>query len=81
MEYLFYECSSLKSFPDISNWNTGKVKDMGYSFGKCSSITSIPDISKWNTDRLQNLEKMFTGCPSLLKNKVPSKFKKGCLIF
>ena len=31
---MFYECSSLISLPDISKWNTSKVKDMSFMFGK-----------------------------------------------
>jgi len=26
MSYMFYECSSLSSLPDISKWNTDNVK-------------------------------------------------------
>ena len=32
---IFYECSSLKSLPDISNWDTSNVIDMEFSFFKC----------------------------------------------
>ena len=49
---LFYECSSLKSLPDISKWNTNNVTDMSCLFYKCSSLKSLPDISKWNTNNV-----------------------------
>ena len=35
---LFFECSSLKSLPDISNWDTSNVINMSYLFYKCSSL-------------------------------------------
>ena len=48
MSRLFYKCSSLKSLPDISKWNTNNVNNMSLLFFECSSIKSLPDISKWN---------------------------------
>ena len=35
MSGIFYNCSSLKSLPDISHWNTINVKN---NIGKCSII-------------------------------------------
>ena len=52
---LFYECSSLKSLPDISKWNTNNVIDMSGFFGECSSLKSIPDISKWKIKNVVNI--------------------------
>ena len=49
MSYMFYNCESLISLPDISKWNTNNVKDMCYMFCNCYSLSSLPDISKWNT--------------------------------
>ena len=45
MSWMFYECNSLKSLPDISKWNTSNVNDMSYMFRKCNSLISLPDIS------------------------------------
>ena len=33
---LFSECSSLKSIPDISKWNTNNIKDFNEIFYECS---------------------------------------------
>ena len=52
---MFYNCSSLKSLPDISKWNTNKVIDMSDMFYNCSSLKSLPDISKWNTKNMTNM--------------------------
>jgi len=62
MSYMFYECSSLSSLPDISKWNTNNVIDMSYMFSGCTSLSSLPDISKWNTNNVTNMKCMFSGC-------------------
>ena len=49
MSYMFYECESLESLPDISKWNTSNVTNMSYMFSNCKSLKSLPDITKWNT--------------------------------
>ena len=65
MRGMFYGCSSLKSIPDISNWNTTNVNNMSGMFGLCSSLKSIPDISNWNTTNVKDIEGMFGRCSSL----------------
>ena len=67
MKAMFYECNSLESLPDISNFDTKNIKDMSYLFFKCSSLKSLPDISKWNTSKVTNMSNMFGGC-NLLKS-------------
>ena len=42
MGYMFYNCSSLYSLPDISKWNTSNVIDMRYMFLNCSKKLKIP---------------------------------------
>ena len=73
MSYMFYECNSLSSLPDISKWNTSNVTDMSWMFYGCNSLSSLPDISKWNTSNVNNMGSMFSGCKSNLI--IPSKFK------
>ena len=53
MSAMFWECYSLKSLPDISEWNTSNVKYMSRLFYKCKSLKSLPDISKWNTSNVE----------------------------
>ena len=48
MSELFYECSSLKSLPDISKWNVNNLETINNIFKGCSSLLSFPNISKWN---------------------------------
>ena len=48
LSYMFYECYSLISFPNISKWNTNNIKKMESMFRGCVSLISLPDISKLN---------------------------------
>ena len=63
---MFYNCSSLISLPDISEWNTINVNDMSCMFSGCTSLSSLPDISKWNTSNVTNMNCMFSNCTSLI---------------
>ena len=62
---MFSNCSSLKSLPDISKWNTNNVTDMMGLFLGCSSLKSLPDISKWNINNVTNMMFLFVECSSL----------------
>ena len=44
---MFYECSSLESLFDISDWNTNNATNMEVIFCNCSTLSSLSDISKW----------------------------------
>ena len=66
MSRMFYNCSSLISLPDISEWNTDFVIDMNCVFYNCSSLLSLPDISGWTTENVTDLSRMFYNCKSLL---------------
>ena len=46
MSWMFSECSSLSSLPDISKWNTNNVTNMIAMFYKCSSLSSLPNNFK-----------------------------------
>jgi len=65
MSYMFYNCSSLLSLPDISKWKTNNVTDMNSMFYNCSSLLSLPKISKWNTNNVTDMNSMFYNCSSL----------------
>lgn len=57
--YMFYNCSSLETLPNISKW---KIDNIIYAHGLfygCSSLISIPDISKWNMDFVIDISEMF----------------------
>ena len=66
ISYLFYNCNSLTSLPDITHFNTSNVKDMSYMFYGCNLLTSLPDISKWNTINVRNMSNIFGQCNSVI---------------
>ena len=70
MSYMFYNCSSLLSLPDISKWNTNNVINMSFMFWNCHQlISSFPDISKWSTNNVNDMNNMFYNCFNL--NSLP----------
>jgi len=66
LNHMFYECSSLSSLPDISEWNINNVTSMSCMFYGCSLLSSLPDISKLNTNKVSDMSYIFYGCSSLL---------------
>ena len=66
LAYLFYNCSSLTSLPDISKWNIYDVVTLKGIFSGCSSLKSLPDISKWDLNNVYDISEMFRNCSSLI---------------
>ena len=66
MSYMFQNCKSLSSLPDISKLDTSNVINMRCMFDFCSSLSSLPDISKWNTSNVTDMKCMFYNCQSLI---------------
>ena len=66
LNFMFAECSSLISVPDLSKMNVTQICDLSGIFHCCSSIESLPDISKWNTKSAIHMRCLFSGCESLL---------------
>ena len=64
--YMFSNCKSLVSLPDISGWNTSHVTSMSHLFSNCEALLSLPDISKWKLNDTINISYMFNNCKSLL---------------
>ena len=58
MSYMFYNCWCLSSFPDISKWKTGSVKNMSHMFHNCWSLQFFPKID-WNISNVNDLSHMF----------------------
>ena len=78
---MFYKCNSLRSLPDISNWNTLNVNNMSGMFTECKSLISLPDISKWNTSNVNNMNEMFRECKSLISLPDISKWNTSNVYF
>ena len=69
MSNMFYSqrvYSSLKSLPDISEWNTENINNIRGIFNGCSSLISLPDISKWDTENITDMKYIFCECSSLI---------------
>jgi len=64
--FMFAQCNSLLSVPDLSKWDTQNVINMCNMFQECSSLSTLPDISNWNTSKVKDMKYMFYGCLSLL---------------
>lgn len=65
MNWMFYNCSNLKSIGDISNWNVSNVKYMGNMFRSCYMLESVGDLSDWKVSNVENIYHMFEGCKKL----------------
>ena len=65
ISYMFKDCESLLSLPDIYKWNTQNVTNMSRIFNNCK-ISALPDISNWNTEKVKNMSSIFGFCQSLL---------------
>ena len=66
MDYMFYNCNSLKSI-DLSNFNTSNVTNMKGMFYNCSSLTSII-LSNFNSKNIKTkdgINQMFINCNKL----------------
>jgi surface protein len=59
MEYMFGNCISLKSIPQL---DTSKVSRMPFMFYSCDSLKSIPQL---DTSRVSIMYNMFQGCDLL----------------
>jgi surface protein len=59
MSYMFNNCSSLTTIPQL---DTSNVTDMYYMFHNCNSLTSIPLL---DTSNVTNMNGIFSGCSSL----------------
>ena len=75
MTCAFRDCSSLKSIPDISTWNTENATIISSMFENCKSLISLPDISKWKTENVTDIGGMFCKCKALISLPDLSKWR------
>ena len=66
MQYMFFECSELKSVGDISSWDVSKVTNMNSMFYRCKKFNQ--DISGWDVSKVSDMSYMFGYCESFNKN-------------
>ena len=71
MNYMLYDCHSLKSWNnDFSKVSTSLI-DISYMFSGCSSLTSV-DLSLYNTNNIKNYEGLFYNCQTLISADISS---------
>ena len=46
MSYIFFDCTTLSSLPDISKWNTSNINNMSFMFYNCKTGLNIPSNFK-----------------------------------
>ena len=65
MSFMFNNCTTFFSLPDLSKWNTSNVYNMCYMFNECKTLPLLPDISNWNISNVISIESLFRSCDSL----------------
>ena len=70
MNYMFYECSSLREL-DLSHFDTSNVGDMRYMFYGCTNMTSF-NLKNFNTSKVFEMGGMFRDCTNLSELDISS---------
>ena len=65
LSYMFNQCSSLISLPDLYNLKLNNLTNISNMFSGCTSLKSLSDISKWDTKNISNMSNLFNECSSL----------------
>ena len=65
LSYMFSNCITLLSLPDLSKLDTSNVTKISYMFNNCKSLLSLPDISNWNTSNIIYMDSLFKSCKLL----------------
>ena len=69
LEYMFYECHSLKDINELENLDTKDINNFSYMFSQCSLLSDIKSLQDWNVSNGNNFSFMFSKCSSLLDIK------------
>ena len=65
LEYMFYNCSSLKNIEGLKYFDVKNVNNFTYMFSGCESLSDITALENWNVSHGNNFSDMFSGCKSL----------------
>ena len=63
---MFCNCKTLKSLPNLSEWNMTRAVDISSMFQNCRSLKSLFNISKWNIENGKKKDNLFEGCSNEL---------------
>ena len=71
MNYMLYDCHSLKSWNNALSKGSNLLINISYMFSGCSSLTSV-DLSLYNTNNIKNYEGLFYNCQTLISADISS---------
>ena len=66
LEYMFYNCSSLKNIEELKYLNTENITNFSNMFYNCIELTDIESLREWNVSKVTDFSYMFNNCISLL---------------
>ena len=64
MRNMVRDCQSLVTL-DVSDWDTGNVKDMAYMFLSCYKLESINGLNNWDVSSVTDMTQTFAFCKVL----------------
>ena len=64
MRNMIQDCQSLVTL-DVSDWDTGNVKDMAYMFLSCYKLESINGLNNWDVSSVSDMTQTFAFCKVL----------------
>ena len=65
LEYMFYNCISLKDIEDLKFLDTRGITSLANMFSGCSSLCDITALMNWNVSNCKDFSYMFSQCSSL----------------
>ena len=65
LEYMFYNCRSLKNIKELEYLDTRDIDNFSYMFSGCCSLLDIRALENWIVKNGKNFSSMFQGCSSL----------------
>ena len=65
LEYMFYECSTLKNIEGLKYLDTKEIQNFSGIFSGCSILSDLKPIEHWNVSKGNNFSNIFQGCSSL----------------
>ena len=69
LEYMFYECKSLKNIEELEYLDTKDINDFSSMFYGCSSLSYLKGLENWNVSNGNDFSYMFYRCSSLSELK------------
>ncbi|MDR2975783.1 MAG: BspA family leucine-rich repeat surface protein [Streptococcaceae bacterium] len=65
MDYMFLNCTHLKSLDGLENWDTQNLKLMNLAFNQCENLENIDALRNWNTKNMVSMSSILGRCARL----------------